>query len=345
MHRGVLGANGVIVLRYQPANVAGAGTQITTSGRRCASSASVSVTSCAGAVIADPGPVVRAVRVVFGRMSVLVRLGVRVSLGVLVGLGVRVSLGVLLRLGVRVSLGVSVSDGVLVCEGVLLRLGVRVTDAVFVYDGVLVTLPVCSRTTVTEMGSDAVGLIVTLTLAVSDSVGVAGGVADAVTVDCGVWVVKVVLGVMLGGNGEFEDWIVCVVVICGVSVAGICAGVMLMVALLVGVVVIVLVGVAGRLNCPMDVLVLTMVVLPSGIRAMLSPLFMAPKSIRSIWLPTASRSTTASPVLLRMALLSAITTSCCGAMVVPAAMVVTVPPGVSSSMRQPLTSTMVLLAL
>jgi hypothetical protein len=119
------------------------------------------------------------------------------------------------------------------------------------------------------------------------------------------------------------------------------------VSLAVGVVVLLVVGVTDGLvlNCPIDDTTLIMVVLPSGMRAMLSPLFMVPKSMRSIWLPVLSSNTTASPVLLRMALLSGMTTSCCGAIVVPEAMMVTVPPGVSSSMRQPPTSTMRSLAL
>jgi hypothetical protein len=77
------------------------------------------------------------------------------------------------------------------------------------------------------------------------------------------------IGVAEGGTGTME----------AVSVTEAVA-----VSLAVGVVVLLVVGVTDGLvlNCPIDDTTLIMVVLPSGMRAMLSPLFMVPKSMRSI---------------------------------------------------------------
>ena len=240
---------------------------------------------------------------------------------------VRVSLGVLLGDVVRVSLGVLLGDGVWLGDIVLVILVVLVIDGVRVLLAVLLGLPVVV----------AGGVLVILGVFVSLGVLVRDGVlvGDGVTVSLGVLV----------GDGVMVSSAIEIVVADGIAVSlGIAIAVavsegMAVAVAVAGTAVTVAVAVAVALSAPIDGAPLMINVAPSGIRAILSLLFMALKSMRSTWAPLASSNTAESPVLLRMAVVIATASTVWGAMMLPAGMVVWVPPGVSSSMRQPLTST------
>ena len=258
---------------------------------------------------------------------------------------VRVSLGVLLGDVVRVSLGVLLGDGVWLGDIVLVILVVLVIDGVRVLLAVLLGLPVVV----------AGGVLVILGVFVSLGVLVRDGVlvGDGVTVSLGVLVgdgVTVSLGVLVG-DGVMVSSAIEIMVADGIAVSlGIAIAVavsegMAVAVAVAGTAVTVAVAVVVALSAPIDGVPLMTNVAPSGIRAILSLLLSAPKSMRSTWVPLASSNTTASPVLLRMAEVIATASTAWGAMMLPAGMVVWVPPGVSSSMRQPLTSTAVALVL
>ena len=255
---------------------------------------------------------------------------------------VRVSLGVLLGDGVRVSLGVLLGDGVWLGDGVLVILVVLVIDGVRVLLAVLLGLPVVV----------AGGVLVILAVYVSLGVLVRDGVlvGEGVVVSLGVLVgdgVVVSLGVLVG-DGVMVSSAIEIVVADGIAVS---LGIVIAVAVSEGMVVAVAEGiavtvaVAVALSAPIDGAPLMINVAPSGTRAILSLLLSAPKSMRSTWAPLVSSNTAESPVLLRIAEVIATANTALGAMMLPAGIMVWVPPGVSSSMRQPLTSTAVALVL
>ena len=186
----------------------------------------------------------RGVGVVLG---VLLGLVVVVRLGVLLGLVVVVRLGVLLRLGVRVMLIVRVILGVLVLLGVRVVLAVRL-GVVLVLLAVTVGLALGVALSSTVIAIFVAGC--------GDSVGV-GGTPVGVSTGC--------VGVDTVTAASTVAVAYCIVATIAVDV-------------LLGV------GVTDALtfSCPIEAETLMMVVLPSGIRAMLSPAFNAPKSIRSI---------------------------------------------------------------
>ena len=186
----------------------------------------------------------RGVGVVLGGLLGLV---VVVRLGVLLGLVVVVRLGVLLRLGVRVMLIVRVILGVLVLLGVRVVLAVRL-GVVLVLLAVTVGLALGVALSSTVIAIFVAGC--------GDSVGV-GGTPVGVSTGC--------VGVDTVTAASTVAVAYCIVATIAVDV-------------LLGV------GVtdALTLSCPIEAETLMMVVLPSGIRAMLSPAFNAPKSIRSI---------------------------------------------------------------
>ena len=257
---------------------------------------------------------------------------------------VRVSLGVLVSDVVRVSLGVLLGDGVWLGDIVLVILVVLVIDGVRVVLAVLLGLPVVVAGGVLVI----LGVYVSLGVLVRDGVLVGEGVVVSLGVLVGDGVV-VSLGVLVG-DGVMVSSAIEIVVADGIAVSlGIAIAVAvsegMVVAVAGGTAVTVAVAVAVALSAPIDGAPLMINVAPSGTRAILSLLLSAPKSMRSTWAPLASSNTTASPVLLRIAEVIATANTAWGAMMLPAGMVVWVPPGVSSSMRQPLTSTAVALVL